>query len=406
MTRIPDRYSLFVSDLFLYHGGVSDYTDNFAKQLFEKNRLKSVITPFPTDVKREYGIRRFNLNPKRKPSYIDKWWIGSKLVTFIYYCRLYFYSYRGLKKLKLEKENDCLIFTEYYTFQFDIIVFMTRLLGIRYAIIFHGLDLLCSKGPGFNHFDKNFTKADFIIYNSEATRSLALEFVQLKGRHEMILYPGIDLPELEKYLGTDLSSESYAKSKDGITFSTVSRLVKRKGIDLAIRIVYQVAKSHTSIRYFIAGSGEEEGKLRDLVKLLNAGGYIHFLGDISNEDKYALLRKSDYFLLPNHSVGNADFEGFGISCIEASFFGNIVIAGNHGGVKEAVLNGTTGFLFDFDDPSSIESAIESIDKCIENEDLRKRISKQGVEYVKSTYAWNKLIDHFIQCEREIFVASN
>ncbi len=101
---------------------------------------------------------------------------------------------------------------------------------------------------------------------------------------------------------------------------------------------------------------------------------LFFLGDISHQEKYELLKTRIFFLFPNHSAGNNDFEGFGISCIEASFFGNVIIAGNHGGVKEAVLDGETGFLFDFDDPASISQAVITIKTCIENPEQMEKIN--------------------------------
>ena len=404
MARIPDSYTLFVSDLFLYHGGVSDYTDNFAEQLYKKKRLKTVVTPYPSNISRDYSIERFSINPDRKSNYFDRWVITRKLVTLFFYARLYYTAYKGLKKMKRQKKTDCLIFTEYYTFQFDIIIFCARFLRIKYAIIFHGLDLLCEKNQRFTHFSENFNKAEFIIYNSTATRLLALELMKLSHPHSMILYPGIDIGSLDKYVGFESSNNLEPKKQNEIIFSTVSRLIKRKGIDLGIRIVCELEKANFPVRYYIAGSGEEEKTLKSLVKQLHAESFIYFLGDISNEEKYALLGTSDIFLFPNHSAGNNDFEGFGISCIEASFFGNIIIGGNHGGVKEAVLDKETGFLFDFDKAASVEQAVIGIKNCIENPELGDKIKKQGVEYVRAKYDWNRLIDHFIQEEQIIFAA--
>jgi phosphatidyl-myo-inositol dimannoside synthase len=404
LSRIPDSYTLFVSDLFLYHGGVSDYTDNFAQQLYKKKRLRKVVTPFPSNIRRDYSIDLFEINPERKSNYFDRWIISRKTVTLFFYARLYIEAYKGLKKLKAQEKNDCLIFTEYYTFQFDIIIFCARLLKIKYAIIFHGLDLICEKNQRFTHFSKNFAKAEFIVYNSAATRLLAIELLQARHKHEMILYPGIDIAALDHFKGIENYSLLSPKKQDEIIFTTVSRLVKRKGIDLGVRMVCELEKANFPVRYYIAGSGEERKELESLVTQLHADRFIIFLGDISNEKKYALLETSDIFLFPNHSAGNNDFEGFGISCIEASFFGNIIIGGNHGGVKEAVLDKETGFLFDFDDPASVNQAVNVIKNSIENPELREKIKRQGTEYVRSNYDWNQLIDHFINQEQIFFAA--
>ena len=228
MKRIPDSYILFVSDLFLYHGGVSDYTDQFAQQLYRKKRLKTVVTPYPAEVRRDYSIKFFDIDPDRKPSFFDKWTIGSKIVTLFFYARLYFSAFKGFKKLGLQKKNDCVVFTEYYTFQFDIIIFCARLLKIKYAIVFHGLDLICEKNLKFTHFRKNFRRAEFIIYNSEATRLQALELLQAKHEYTVILYPGIDTVSLEEYVNPENRLQIFQRGKNEIIFATVSRLIKRR----------------------------------------------------------------------------------------------------------------------------------------------------------------------------------
>ncbi len=401
---MPDRYTLFVSSLLLKYGGISDYTDNFAQQLHRKNRLQRVISPYHGDIVRDYEVSNFNLGDFRKPTIFDKWLLTRKMVTFLYYARTYFSVYMGLRKLGLHKSNEFLIFTEYYTFQFDIVIFCARLLKIKYAIVFHGLDLLVEKSHRFLHFSKNFKTARFIIYNSEATKQLALDLIGVRHDRTMILNPGMDIVNLESYLNPEDCLRGFRNNKDEIIFATISRMVKRKGIDKAIRMVVELAKEGIAARYFIGGSGVEEENLQALIKELHAEKYIYLLGNISNEEKYKLLEISDFFLFPNHSSGNNDFEGFGISCIEASFFGNVIIGGKHGGVKEAIIDGETGFLFDFDDPDSINKALDIIRTCIEAPELRDRVKKQGMEYVKAKYDWNQLIDHFILSEQKFFAA--
>jgi glycosyltransferase involved in cell wall biosynthesis len=391
-----------VSSLFVNYGGVSDYTDNLARQLHRRGRLKAVVTPFYSNVRRDYDIRLFEMNLFRKPRSTDRWKIVSKVMTLFYYIRLYASAYRAMKKLKLQNEKDLILFTEYYTFQFDIIIFFARLLNIRYGLVFHGLDLICEKNSRFTHFKRNFSKAEFIVYNSEATRVLAAKLLGLEHANTAILYPGVDVAKLERAIDPGGCSCKFRDRPETVVFATVSRLVKRKGIDLAIRMVHELAKAGIPLHYYIAGMGEERRSLETLIGELDAAQYITLLGDIGNEEKYALLQASDIFLFPNNSAGKNDFEGFGISCIEASFFGNVIIGGNHGGVKEAVLDQQTGFLFDFDDPASVDRAILGIRSCLENPELREKIRKQGMEYVRSTYDWNRLVDRFIKTEQTFF----
>jgi glycosyltransferase involved in cell wall biosynthesis len=140
--------------------------------------------------------------------------------------------------------------------------------------------------------------------------------------------------------------------------------------------------------------------LHDLVEELGAQSYVHLMGELTDEEKYQLLITSDFFLLPNHSARNTDFEGFGISFIEASYFGNVVIGGKHGGVKEAVSDGTTGFLFDFDEPDSMAMVLETIYSLIQEPERMEFIKLRGTAFVAEKYDWNNLIENFLEFEKD------
>ncbi len=371
-------YILFATDLFLYNGGVNDYTDNFAVQLVKRGRLRYVASTYGKSGSPFYEVKKFDLPMSRPVSVLDKLMPLSKLRTLQHVGRVYGKAVAGFAGLGIDKAKDMVIFTDYYTWQFDVLIRAARRLKIPYGIVFHGLDLLWIKEKRFRHFQANFSGAELVIYNSRATQALQQQLFGTKHPHEQIVYPGIDVKKIEGMAG-GAGGRSVAGRAGGerstvgrtagdgavaghspIVFSTVSRLVKRKGIDIAIRIVHALAGMGYPVRYHIGGVGEEGERLGALIRELNAGEYIFLLGSLEEAEKYRLLADSDVFILPTHSNKNTDFEGFGISFIEASLSGNVVIGGNHGGVTEAVVDGETGFLFDFDEEASIGKAVAVI----------------------------------------------
>jgi phosphatidyl-myo-inositol dimannoside synthase len=391
----PEYYIPFCSELFQYYGGVSDYTNNLAKQLKKKGKLRLVAAAYAEQFDFGYEVVRFKAKFQRGRYALDRWKIISKILTLLYFIRFYISSWKGLRNLVGRKENTCIVFSEYYTENFDIIIRCARFLKIRYGIIFHGLDLICAKNKRFYHFRKNFEKADFVIFNSHATEDLCKELFHLQVRRSQLVYPGIDISRIAAKQG-EIQSKTPIRPEPGtIIFSTVSRLIQRKGIDIAIRMVNELSKSHPNICYYIAGSGDKSDELEKLIGELGAGSFIHLIGEISDLRKYQLLEESDFFLLPNHSAGGTDFEGFGISFIEASLFGNVVIGGKQGGVKEAVRDSQTGFLFDFDRESAWAEAVEKINELLADLKKIKEIQCNGVNYVNVNFDWNKLIDQFL-----------
>ena len=381
-------------------GGIADYTDNFARQLQSRGKLLKVISPFARGVERDYKVEHFRFNYYRGESSLDKWWVTRKCITLLHFIRHFYYSFTGLRKLVRDKKNTTVIFTEYYSKQFDIIIYCARLLNIRYAIVFHGLDLIFCNSKEFVHFRKNLIRAHFVIFNSASTAALYKKLFEGEPGKSVILYPGIDIAALENNCHGPYSGRKFSNGEDCLVFSTVSRLVLRKGIDIAIRIVHALAQEKIKVRYFIGGVGDEMDNLQQLIKNLGAQDYIFLLGELTDEEKRRLLSTSDIFLLPNHSAGNTDFEGFGISFIEASLFGNVVIGGNHGGVKEAVADGLTGFLFDFDDPEATREAVNAILSLVSQPERMACVKSKGIDFVKERYDWNQLIRHFVRFEQE------
>ena len=114
---------------------------------------------------------------------------------------------------------------------------------------------------------------------------------------------------------------------------------------------------------------------------------IFFLGKISEEEKWAWLNLSDIFIMPSRQI-KEDFEGFGIVYLEANFCGKPVIAGDSGGVRDAVEDGTNGLLVDPEDMDNISDAIIELAK---NRDLRKKLGQQGRERAITEFDCGKQI---------------
>src|SRR3990167_7530593 len=80
---------------------------------------------------------------------------------------------------------------------------------------------------------------------------------------------------------------------------------------------------------------------------------------------------------------DGDFEGFGIVYLEAGVHGKPVIAGDSGGVRDAVKNDLNGLLVNTESTPDIKDAIL---KLYHDEFFRRRLGQGGREWVKS-FAW-------------------
>lgn len=170
------------------------------------------------------------------------------------------------------------------------------------------------------------------------------------GQPSTIIHPPVDLM---KSFEKDLSKES-----KGDYFLVVSRLVRYKRIDLAIK-----ACNELGVPLKIVGVGSDLPFLKSI-----AGPTIQFLGAISDAELVNLYKGARALLFPG-------FEDFGIVMVESIGFGNPVIAFNQGGARDIIEDKKSGIFFPH---QTVESLIRGIKKAESVDfilgDLQKRAS--------------------------------
>ncbi len=138
---------------------------------------------------------------------------------------------------------------------------------------------------------------------------------------------------------------------------TVGRLVKRKGVAWFISEVMPTLPN--SVHYIVVGSGPEHNTITKAIETQNLQHRVHVLGRVEDDVLRKLYGAVDVFIMPNIQVQN-DIEGFGIVVIEASASGLPVIASNLEGIRDAVIDGSTGFLVESNNVIAWQQAIHNI----------------------------------------------
>jgi len=227
-----------------------------------------------------------------------------------------------------------------------------KLFKTKYRVYVHGLDLIRPRESVWKTFwvTKILFSADEIVANSFATLEL-LEYYgkELKNK-AVVVYPKIKKIETEKYkIKGHVLREKYNLKDKKILF-TISRLVRRKGIDLVISALEEIQKYVTDLVYVVAGVGPEEERLKSMAK----GKNVIFIGFVSEEEKYSWMSECDCFILVPRDE-NDDFEGYGIVYKEVEQFNKKVIGSASGGVSEAV--GNVGILVE---PGNIKEITKAV----------------------------------------------
>ena len=257
---------------------------------------------------------------------------------------------------------------------------------ISYSVIIHGMDInyaLLKTRKKIISF-KILKKAKYIFCANSYTAGLVKNFIGQENHGKVkVVNPGIEIDmDFNKYQNKEILKKYNLQDK--IVLFTISRLVKRKGQDKTIEALKKIYMVNSDIHYFIAGKGEDEEYLKEVAGICPN---IHFLGSLSDDEKWQWLKSSDIFIMPARDI-KGDFEGFGIVYLEAALASLPVIGGNAGGVGDAILDGKTGLLVD---PRNVDDIAGAILKLAQDEKLRKKMGAQGRERAIKDFEWSRQI---------------
>jgi glycosyltransferase involved in cell wall biosynthesis len=187
---------------------------------------------------------------------------------------------------------------------------------VPYYIVAYGVELLVElygRLPGWRTTD--FSRSVRVIAVSRATATLAADSFPL-STPPAVVNPSVgprpasaDIASRAGELRRELRLD---RENEGPLLLTVGRLVPRKGCDLVLRSVAELAAEYPRLGYIIAGGGPERERLDGLARELGIADRIRMLGDVDDLTKWAAYDICDVFVSPTRPSHSADWEGFGI----------------------------------------------------------------------------------------------
>ncbi len=260
---------------------------------------------------------------------------------------------------------------------------------IKYSVILHGLDLSSAAANSRKKIfaGKILLNADNIICANSRVAEITRENFPGTGHKITMVNPGIENRATRDPRLTARLRDKYNLRGKMILLS-VGRIVKRKGFDSVIRSMPRILEKIPNLYYVILGDGPELKNCESLIADLGLSGNVKIIsgaGDIERDNWYGAC---DIFIMASKNI-NGDFEGFGIVYLEANSAGKPVIAGDSGGVRDAVIDGLNGLLVNPEDSGQIASAII---KLARDQSLRQQLGKQGGERAIKEFNWEKQIN--------------
>lgn len=148
---------------------------------------------------------------------------------------------------------------------------------------------------------------------------------------------------------------------------------KRKGIEDIIKSI-QVLKDK-KIKIIILGDVDK--RYISICKSKDIDKYVEFKGFVTELDKINILNKSDIYILPSYA------EGLPISILEAMSAGLAVVSTFVGSIPDVIEIGENGYLIN---PGEYKKLAYFIKFLAENEEIRKKISRNNKEKIRNFYS--------------------
>jgi glycogen(starch) synthase len=162
---------------------------------------------------------------------------------------------------------------------------------------------------------------------------------------------------------------------------SIGRIVKEKGFETIIEAALIAKKNGLNVFFVIAGKGPMLNHYRQQIQDRKLEEQISFIGYITDDEKHALMFKSDMNVFPSL------YEPFGIVALESMVQGKPTIVSNVGGLRGIVKHKVSGLLME---PGNAENLLEQICFLLKNPKIAQEIGEKGQQLVKNLYGWNRV----------------
>jgi glycosyltransferase involved in cell wall biosynthesis len=245
------------------------------------------------------------------------------------------------------------------------------------------------KNESFRQFTESLI-APFVLRRSDGVR-----VVSQKIKSYLVLNLGIHSDKIS-FIPVTVNSDSVINSP--ITESLknkypefsqiillVSRLVKQKNIPLAIEAFKKLLENNHGLGIVIVVDGPERSHIENIIKSERLGDCVileKWSGNVPS-----LMKTADIFML------TSNYEGWGMTAIEALACGLPVIMSNVGCAGEIVRNGYNGMVFEVGD---LDTLVKHSAELLSNSSLREELIKHGIETVKGMHKHEETIKLIVE----------
>ena len=242
---------------------------------------------------------------------------------------------------------------------------LCRAFGVKDIIHLHGSEF----EKWYNEVDEK-KKADIVRLLNESSAFVVLgeEWATVIKRispdaNVVVISNGIEIPK-----------EAVHWNNEKCTVLFLGVLIPRKGVSDLIKAIKEIRDNNQLgiLRFVIAGTGEEEEKLKRKVHDVSLEDVVSFAGWVSGDKKKKVICDSQILVSPSYN------EGLPISILEAASYGMPIVSTDVGDISSVVKDGVNGVLIMPGDISALVKGILSVSSPEVFQEM-SRASRQIIE---------------------------
>jgi len=198
---------------------------------------------------------------------------------------------------------------------------------------------------------------------------------------DLVMPLGVDLPDLPE---RGRARERWGIGADRLLVLYMSRLDRKKGIELLLKALAGAIAAGLPIHFVLAGSNSQDPAYEAELAAQIAGSVLAdcttLTGFVAGADKLALLRDADLFVLPSY------YENFGIAVAEAMAAGLPVVISDGVDLWPAVADAEAGWVM----PPEVGALTETLLVALQAPAERQRRGNNALNLVRSQYSWGAI----------------
>lgn len=284
-------------------GGVENHVKEISERLAKKHDVEVITTDLSSQSLKEEEINGVKVKRFSSVHPGDAYYFTTKIFSYLEkkeFDIIHTHNYHSFPAFfaSLAKKDRKFIFTPHYhgagstTFR-DFLNKPYKLFG---SMIFKRAEKVIS----VSNYEKQLIKKDF------CAPEVKIELIP----------NGIALKAIREAKSFDI---------DNKVILYIGRLEKHKNIQ---RIIYAMKNLPSDIHFYIGGTGRYENELKRQVKENDLLDRIHFLGFVTDEDKYSWMKTADLF------VNLSEIESFGMTTLEALASGTNCLLASSGALRD------------------------------------------------------------------------